>query len=139
MIQALHAIRAAGIRVAVDDFGVGQSTLNALDELPADVLKIDRAFVDRIEHAGPYPILEAIVMMARAVGLRTTAEGIENEIQREYLTAIGCDSLQGFLLGRPMAPAYVENYLHRNLGPRTDQHLAATFDPSRSALRSVDW
>ena len=122
MIEALHAIREGGVRVAVDDFGVGQSTLNALDELPADMLKIDRAFVARIDHVGPHPIIEAIVTMARSVGLKTTAEGVETEVQRESLAAIGCDNLQGYLFGRPMTPGDMEHYFLRSLGPENKLH-----------------
>ena len=105
MVETLQKARDAGIRVAVDDFGVGQSSLSSLYELPADILKIDKAFVGRIEGSETQPVIEAILAMARAVGLTTTAEGVETQTQRAFLESAGCDYLQGFLFGRPVSPA----------------------------------
>lgn len=104
MTETLQTIRESGVHVAIDDFGVGKSSLSSLYELPANILKIDRSFIGRIEKPGPQPVIEAIVTMARARGLRTVAEGVETEVQRQYLTSVGCDYLQGYLLGRPMPP-----------------------------------
>ena len=115
MVETLQKARDAGIRVAVDDFGVGQSSLSSLYELPADILKIDKAFVGRIEGSETQPVIEAILAMARAVGLSTTAEGVETQTQRAFLESAGCDYLQGFLFGRPVSPAETVSYTHLTL------------------------
>ena len=109
--EKLNELRAAGVRVAVDDFGVGQSSLSSLNDLPADILKIDGAFVERIDSSKPQPVIEAILTMAHSVGLTTTAEGVETAEQRAFLESAGCDYLQGYLLGRPMSPEQMAELL----------------------------
>lgn len=107
MSKTLDRLRETGIHVAIDDFGVGQSSLSSLYELPADILKIDGTFVARIDGSGSQPVIEAILNMAHAVGLHTTAEGVETEAQRAFLAEAGCDFLQGYLLGRPVPASQV--------------------------------
>ena len=114
MAATLSRLRALGIRVAVDDFGVGQSSLTSLYELPADVLKIDGAFVARIDGLERQPVIEAVLTMAHSVGLDTTAEGVETLAQHDFLKAAGCSYLQGYFLGRPMAPAEMAKILESN-------------------------
>jgi len=102
--RAFERLRKAGLHVSIDDFGTGHSSLAALRRLPAAELKIDRAFVTDLasgEHARG--IVQAIVQMARTLGLRVVAEGVETEAQRDALVALGCDELQGFLFARPMS------------------------------------
>jgi EAL domain-containing protein (putative c-di-GMP-specific phosphodiesterase class I) len=95
-------LRSAGVRFAVDDFGRGNSSFGQLLNLEVDRIKIDKMFVDGIQDGGGMPLIEAIVQMARHKGLKTTAEGIETKEQREALTMLGCDNLQGFQLSRPL-------------------------------------
>lgn len=104
MVETLETLRKHGVRVAIDDFGVGQSSLSSLFQLPADILKIDRAFLARVEDEAAESVLIAVLEMARAVGLRTTAEGVETEVQRAFLRGAGCDFMQGHLVGKSMAP-----------------------------------
>jgi diguanylate cyclase (GGDEF)-like protein/PAS domain S-box-containing protein len=99
----LEAIRSLGIRIAVDDFGVGQSSLATLHALPIDILKIDRAIVQRIGFGDGAPVAAAVLNMARPLGLATVAEGVETQAQMNWLVRHGCDEIQGFLLGRPVA------------------------------------
>ena len=104
-IDVLTALRAAGVRVALDDFGVGYSSLAYLRDLPLDVLKIDARFVRSL--VGPDPdrrIITAIVQMAAALGLEIVAEGIERDDQRNRLLELGCELGQGFLYS-PARPA----------------------------------
>lgn len=94
----------AGLHVSIDDFGTGQSSLAALRNLPAAELKIDRAFVVDLESsASARQVVQAIVQMARTLGLRVVAEGVETDAQRDALVALGCDELQGYLFARPMS------------------------------------
>jgi diguanylate cyclase (GGDEF)-like protein len=98
-----HELGAAGIHLSIDDFGTGYSSLAYLRKLPAEELKIDRSFVTDVEHsADARSVVDAVVKLAHALGLKVVAEGIENERQRVILTELGCDELQGFLFAKPM-------------------------------------
>ncbi|MDQ1078251.1 bifunctional diguanylate cyclase/phosphodiesterase [Pseudoroseomonas cervicalis] len=102
-LQALHQL---GVRVALDDFGTGYSSLAYLQRLPFDVLKIDRAFVRDLtapEH-NSIRIVETILRLAHGLGATVVAEGVETPEQLSALRRLGCDAVQGFLLGRPMPP-----------------------------------
>ncbi|WP_274426650.1 putative bifunctional diguanylate cyclase/phosphodiesterase [Chelativorans sp. YIM 93263] len=99
----VNALREEGIRVVLDDFGTGFSSFSRLQKLEVDRIKIDRCFVSGIGRvAGDEAIVQAIVDLAHAKGLKTTAEGVETEEQGDYLKRIGCDDLQGFLYSRPV-------------------------------------
>lgn len=100
---AIRACRRLGVRFALDDFGTGYSSLAYLEQLPFDLLKIDRSFVTAIGRGDrPLIVLEAILELAKKLGHATIAEGIELEAQREALTRLGCGLGQGFLFARPM-------------------------------------
>jgi EAL domain-containing protein (putative c-di-GMP-specific phosphodiesterase class I) len=103
LIEQMHALRALGVRLSLDDFGTGYSSLAYLRHFPLSALKIDRSFVHGLD-AEPdgAPLVDAIVTLARKLGLQTVAEGVEHEAQRSYLVGCGCDALQGYLLGRPV-------------------------------------
>ncbi len=105
----LVALRQRGIKLALDDFGTGYSSFTHLQNFAVDRLKIDRSFVDGIGHneAGS-PIIQAIVDLAKASGLKITAEGVETAEQSAFLSQVGCNSLQGFLLARPMPASAVD-------------------------------
>jgi diguanylate cyclase (GGDEF)-like protein/PAS domain S-box-containing protein len=94
----LHQLRALGVRVAVDDFGTGYSSLSYLKQLPIDVLKLDKSFVDGLdEAASDLAIVQAIVTMGHALGVKITAEGVERKEQASLLRELGCDSAMGWL------------------------------------------
>jgi len=96
----LRALSLHGISIAVDDFGTGYSSLSYLHQFPVDTLKIDKSFVQQIEGKGSEAcIVDAIVAMGRGLRLHIVAEGVENEVQLEYLKKIGCSEVQGFLFG----------------------------------------
>lgn len=102
-------LRDVGVRIALDDFGTGYSSFKHLAGFEVDRVKIDQSFVSTIQPGKPgSPVIQAIVDLARVSGLETTAEGIETEQQRLYLSSIGCDVLQGFLLARPLDMAEIE-------------------------------
>ena len=101
--KRLEALRTAGIRIAIDDFGVGFSNLSQLSRVPMDDLKIDRSLVMAIgENQKSEVIIRAIIGMAQALGYRTIAEGIETPEQQAYLKSLGCNDLQGYRFARPM-------------------------------------
>jgi diguanylate cyclase (GGDEF)-like protein len=99
----LRQLDEMGVRISIDDFGTGYSSLLYLKRLPAGELKIDRGFVRDLPHDGEdAAIIVAIVALGHTLGLEVVAEGVETLEQQEFLTRLGCDSLQGFLLGRPV-------------------------------------
>ena len=98
----LRQLSAIGIKLSIDDFGTGYSSLSYLNSFPLDNLKIDQAFVKDITCEEDAPLAKAIVNMAKALGLKTIAEGVETEAQKEVLRSIGCDIMQGFLLSKPV-------------------------------------
>jgi diguanylate cyclase (GGDEF)-like protein len=104
-LQTLQKIADMGVEISIDDFGTGYSSLLYLKRLPANELKIDRGFVRDLSHGTEdAAIVSAIVALGRALNLRIVAEGVETEMQQAFLTAVGCDAMQGYLIGRPMAP-----------------------------------
>lgn len=103
-IDHMQALRQLGIRFAIDDFGTGYSSFRYLRELPLDMLKVDRMFVqDIVGNEHDATIVQAIVAMARALDLQVVAEGIETEDQLLFLRAYRCDQVQGFLFSKPVA------------------------------------
>lgn len=108
----LNKLRAYGIRISLDDFGTGFSSLSYLKRLPIDTLKIDKSFIDTVlTDSATRIITESIIGMVRTLGYESIAEGVENERQYDYLNAIGCDVVQGFLLGKPQAPEDIDRIL----------------------------
>jgi len=102
-VRVLTALTDAGVKASIDDFGTGYSSLLYLKRLPACELKIDRAFVDELSGEGnDATIVSAIVALAKTLDLKVVAEGVETETQQTFLTQIGCNTLQGYLLGRPV-------------------------------------
>jgi diguanylate cyclase (GGDEF)-like protein/PAS domain S-box-containing protein len=99
----LMELKVIGVRLAIDDFGTGYSSLSYLRELPIDVLKIDKSFVDGIASSEQrLALVEGIVQIARTLQLEVVAEGIESEVQRDLLIAMGCQFGQGYLLAMPL-------------------------------------
>lgn len=102
-VALLHGLRTLGVRLSIDDFGTGHSSLAYLQRLPVDELKIDRSFVREVDLSPRrYELLETIARLGHSLGLTVTAEGIEREGELDAVRRVGCDQVQGFLLGRPM-------------------------------------
>lgn len=113
--QKLTELKRLGCRISIDDFGTGFSSLNYLRHFPVDVLKIDQSFVRELfDDAAALAIIESIIALANALGMRTVAEGVETAQQRSILEARGCHTLQGYLISRPLPEEeflhWVENY-----------------------------
>ncbi|ABA90172.1 sensor diguanylate cyclase/phosphodiesterase, PAS domain-containing [Syntrophotalea carbinolica DSM 2380] len=102
--ETLRRLRAVGITISIDDFGTGFSSLSYLKDLPADHLKIDRAFVQNLPFGNNEAnIARHIIEMAHGLNLKVIAEGVENQAQLDFLREAGCDEIQGFLVSRPLA------------------------------------
>ncbi|MFY9479022.1 MAG: EAL domain-containing protein [Aquabacterium sp.] len=113
--STLMALRSRGIRVALDDFGTGYSSLAYLRRFPMDKLKIDGMFVRSLDSdQDAQAVVTAIIRLAKALRLDTTAEGVETKEQMVMLKALGCDDVQGYLISRPMPAAQVQPYLARS-------------------------
>lgn len=113
--ENLVRLRNAGVKLALDDFGVGFSSLAHLRDLPIQRLKIDRSFtVECMRDARTLTIVKAVIEMARSLGISVTAEGIETQAQQTWMQHLGCDSAQGFLFARPMpAEEFLKLFLDR--------------------------
>jgi diguanylate cyclase (GGDEF)-like protein/PAS domain S-box-containing protein len=115
-LAILHQLRAIGVRIALDDFGTGYSSLSYLQRFPFDKIKIDRCFVDDItEPDGSSCIVQAVVNIAAARDMTTTAEGVETKQQQELLRALGCAEMQGYLFSQAKPAAEIKQlfFSHR--------------------------
>lgn len=112
-IAALHELRAMGIRISMDDFGTGYSSLSYLRSFPFDKIKVDRSFMaDIATRADSQAIIKAIIGLGQALGMTTTAEGVETEEQMAIVREHGVSEVQGFLFSPPLQPAALANLLH---------------------------
>ncbi len=112
-LPVLHALHGLGVKLAIDDFGTGYSSLAYLSRLPVDEVKIDKAFIRNMgTEINDSAITKAIIDLAHGLGLTVIAEGVEDELTRDLLAQMGCDTIQGYLVSRPLP------------GPRLDRWLA---------------
>ena len=114
MLALLNDLREQGIKLSVDDFGTGYSSLSYLKELPVDTLKIDRAFVDGMEHSSQQEaIVKAIVVLGTSLSMRVVAEGVENDQQLDMLRELGCHLIQGYHISKPLKAEEMQRLLER--------------------------
>jgi EAL domain-containing protein (putative c-di-GMP-specific phosphodiesterase class I) len=107
-LEDLHKI---GFHIAIDDFGTGYSALSQLHEMPVDELKIDISFVRRVHEPSGFSMVQAIIHLSKALGLKTIAEGVEDESTATLLTDLGVDYLQGYYYAKPMPRIDFERWL----------------------------
>lgn len=111
-IIILGALRALGVRIAIDDYGTGYASLGQLKRLPVDELKLDRSFIEQLPNShADQTIVRSTLALARAMGLTTVAEGVEEKQAWDTLNELGCDTMQGFYFSRPLAAAEFETWL----------------------------
>lgn len=114
-LASLHSLRSLGVRVALDDFGTGYSSLSYLRSFPFDKLKIDRSFIiDLLNSNGATAIIKSITTLAEALGMETTAEGVENAGQLDILREQGCSHIQGYYFSRPITADAIDALLQGN-------------------------
>jgi EAL domain-containing protein (putative c-di-GMP-specific phosphodiesterase class I) len=112
VVRQMNLLRQCGVHIAMDDFGTGYSSLSNIHRIPVDVLKIDRSFVERLaEPEGTRPIVEAVIAMAKHLGMVVIAEGVETTEQQKILENAGCNGFQGYLFARPLPPDEAESCL----------------------------
>ncbi|MCC5871442.1 MAG: EAL domain-containing protein [Gammaproteobacteria bacterium] len=120
IVPKLRRLGSKGVRIGIDDFGTGYSSLSYLQRFPVDMLKIDRSFVNDIRGDGDEAsIVNAIIHMARGLGLDIVAEGVESELQLRYLQQQGCHQVQGYIFSRPVDRSGLEGCLAHGM-PRAD-------------------
>lgn len=139
VIPTLHRLNEIGVEISIDDFGTGYSSLAYLTTLPISELKIDRSFVRDL---GMTPqssaVVTAIIALARSLGLRVIAEGVENMRQMEVLHRLGCGVMQGFLFSRPQPAEQLEQWLQQTVLPRKAPWIVNADDAEASdALRAA--
>ena len=102
----LQALKALGLRLALDDYGTGYSSLNRLRTLPVDIVKIDKSFIDQLTlNREGTALVQSVIDVTRALGLSTIAEGVERQDQYATLDEMKCNHIQGYLFAKPMPPA----------------------------------
>ena len=115
LIEIMKKIKERGFKISLDDFGTGYSSLNMLQDMPIDVIKIDKSFIDKIEDKNEkIDLIKYIVKIAKELNVKTVAEGVENIKQIEYLKNIGCDIVQGYYYSKPLSKIEFEKYIHEN-------------------------
>ena len=125
VIPALHRLNEIGVEVSIDDFGTGTSSLSRLSTLPIAELKIDRSFVRDLGITPQSPaIVSAIIALAKALGLRVVAEGVEMLRQMEVLQRLGCNVMQGYMFCRPVPGAALEHWLETAVLPSGESSSA---------------
>ncbi|GIM89239.1 putative bifunctional diguanylate cyclase/phosphodiesterase [Paractinoplanes toevensis] len=113
--ERLETIKRLGVRIALDDFGTGYSSLTWLQNVPADVVKLDRSFVAGLSSdARKSSIIQAVLWLATSLGMSAVAEGVEEEADHHALHAAGCELIQGYLFGKPMPPAEFAERIQRS-------------------------
>jgi EAL domain-containing protein (putative c-di-GMP-specific phosphodiesterase class I) len=111
-VGKLRRLRDIGIKISIDDFGTGFSSLSQLRRFPIDRLKIDKSFISNITNSSDdLIIVSAIINMAKSLNLKITAEGVETKEQLKILTEQGCHEMQGFLYGKPMTEDMIRHYV----------------------------
>jgi EAL domain-containing protein (putative c-di-GMP-specific phosphodiesterase class I) len=117
-LRNIAALKTAGARISLDDYGQGLSSLAYLRRIPADELKIDKAFVQLLgEQQRDALLVKSTIDLAHSLGLKITAEGVETEAALAALTAMGCDMVQGYLIAKPMPEAEFVRFL-KEMAPR---------------------
>lgn len=138
-LTILDKLAGLGIDISIDDFGTGYSSLLYLKRLPATELKIDRGFIrDLAQGSNDSSIVAAIIALGRSLNLHIVAEGVETEEQQTYLTVLGCDAMQGYLMGRPMTPdQFMDAIRTAALAPTQVELLSAKNMPSDSHSATI--
>ena len=136
-LKTLTALRAMGVKIAIDDFGTGYSSLAYLRRLPVDKLKLDQSFTRDVgQKEGDGAIIKAVMAMAQSLHLAVVAEGVETQAQIDFLLGLGCTTVQGYMLGRPLPAAATADLLRERVTERRG-HRGPRERPQLGLDRSV--
>ena len=114
ILKVLNNIKEKGFIISIDDFGTGYSSLNMLQNMPIDIIKIDKVFIDKADLSSHNNIINYIMLIAKHLGVKTIAEGVETKEQMEFIRDIKCDIIQGYYYSKPIAKEEFENYFNKN-------------------------
>jgi EAL domain-containing protein (putative c-di-GMP-specific phosphodiesterase class I) len=124
VLEQLIDIRAVGVTCAIDDFGTGYSSFAYLQNIPADVIKIDRSFMGGLERERDQKLVRAMITMSHELNYRVVAEGVETQEAYEFLAKSGCDEIQGYLISRPLSPSGFGKWLSAKLRSGGEERAA---------------
>ncbi len=114
ILKVLNNIKAKGFIISIDDFGTGYSSLNMLQNMPIDIIKIDKVFIDKADLSSHNNVINYIMFIAKNLGVKTIAEGVETKEQMEYIRDIKCDMIQGYYYSKPITKEEFEKYFNKN-------------------------
>jgi EAL domain-containing protein (putative c-di-GMP-specific phosphodiesterase class I) len=124
VLEQLIDIRAVGVTCAIDDFGTGYSSFAYLQNIPADVIKIDRSFMGGLERERDQTLVRVMITMSHELNYRVVAEGVETQEAYEFLAKSGCDEIQGYLISRPLSPSGFGKWLSAKLRSGGEERAA---------------
>ena len=113
ILRVLNNIKKEGFMISIDDFGTGYSSLSMLQNMPIDIIKIDKVFVDKADLSSDQNMINYIMLIAKHLGVKTIVEGVETKEQMEFVTHIGCDMIQGYYYSKPIAKEDFEDYFNK--------------------------
>ena len=138
ILGVLEELRDLGVRLAIDDFGTGYSSLTRLQEMPVEVLKIPKPFVDALAGvSGKATLARTVVRIGDTIGMKTVAEGIETVEKWQQLRHLGCDYGQGYLFGKPVAASVLEEHFERSMGA-VNKRASSTPDVAAPGIAGGD-
>ena len=138
VLAMLYQLKELGVSIAIDDFGTGYSSLSYLQSFPFARIKIDRSFVkDITDDVGSLNIVRAVAALAKGLGMETTAEGVETQLQRDKVTAEGCTEMQGFLFSQPRSAGDIEELFFRGRQEKPEPDAADAHRAPTSAARAA--
>lgn len=114
-LKILNSIKEKGYTISIDDFGTGYSSLSMLQNMPIDLIKIDKVFVDKADLNSDRNIINFIMLLAKRLGVKTIVEGVETEEQVEFIRKLKCDIIQGYYYSKPLSKADFEDYFNKRI------------------------
>ena len=114
ILKILNHIKESGFTISIDDFGTGYSSLSMLQNMPIDIIKIDKVFIDKADLTSDKNIINYIMFLANRLGVKTIVEGVETKEQVDFIKNLKCDMIQGFYYSKPLSKEEFEDYFNKN-------------------------
>jgi Amt family ammonium transporter len=136
-LNSLNQLHQLGIELALDDFGIGHSSLSYLQKFPVSVLKIDKSFISKLDCSDKdFELVRIITLLGKSLGIRLVAEGVENRSQLEKLREMGCDCAQGYLFSRPQCTEKTEGLLRQIAKETNSSYSGIITAPIQDAVKN---